>query len=188
MDEAGTISVTQLASLCGQRAVHLIDVRTPVEFRAVHIAGARNVPLDSLDPRTIGEQLNGTSEPLYVICQGGGRGANACQKLLAAGLPKVVNVAGGTRAWVEAGLPVERGSKAVSLERQVRIAAGSLTLIAVGLGYFVDPGFHAVAACIGAGLLHAGITDNCAMGMMLARMPWNQVAPDTQLADASCTA
>jgi hypothetical protein len=73
-----------------------------------------------------------------------------------------------------ADLPVVRGKKTVSLERQVRIAAGSLVLFGCVLGFFVHPLGYALSAFIGAGLVFAGVTDTCAMGMVLARMPWNQ--------------
>ena len=79
-------------------------------------------------------------------------------------------------AWDQAGLPVVRGRKAISLERQVRIAAGLLVVTGSALGYFVNPVWIGLAAFVGAGLAFAGITDTCGMGMLLARMPWNQVA------------
>ena len=151
-------------------AAELIDVRTPAEFREVHAAGARNVPLDRLDPAA----FRGAG-PVYVICQSGGRGRQACEKLLAAGVADVANVEGGTRAWADAGLPVVRGKKAVSLERQVRIAAGSLVLAGTALGWLVDPAFLGLSAFVGAGLVFAGVTDTCGMGLLLARMPWNKV-------------
>lgn len=156
----------------GGADVELIDVRTPVEYREVHAEYARNVPLDSLDPASLKAQRNG--KPLYVICRSGGRSTKACEKLLAEGV-EVVNVDGGTQAWDQAGLPVTRGKKAVSLERQVRIAAGFLVLLGVVLGFAVHPGFYGLSAFVGAGLMFAGITDTCAMGMLIARMPWNQV-------------
>jgi rhodanese-related sulfurtransferase len=99
----------------------------------------------------------------------------ACERLAAAGVASVVNVEGGTLAWEKAGLPVVRGKKAMSLERQVRIAAGSLVLIGTVLGAFVHPYALGLAGFVGAGLVFAGITDTCGMGMLLARMPWNQV-------------
>lgn len=156
-------------------AVDLIDVRTPVEFREVHVTFARNVPLDQLDAASIENLRNGSTTPLYVICRSGSRGKQACEKLAAAGL-NVVNVDGGTLAWDQAGLPVFRGKKAISLERQVRIAAGLLVVTGSTLGYFVDPLWFGVAAFVGAGLVFAGITDTCGMGMMLAKMPWNKVS------------
>jgi len=156
--------------------VELIDVRTPVEFREVHADLARNLPLDALDPAALLQgRADAAGQPLYVICRSGNRGKQACEKLLAAGHGNVVNVAGGTLAWAEAGLPVVRGKKAISLERQVRIAAGSLVLTGAILGWLVHPVFVGLSAFVGAGLVFAGITDTCGMGLLLARMPWNQV-------------
>ena len=159
----------------GQK-IDLIDVRTPVEYREVHIDFARNVPLDQLDPAALMQARNGVAnEPLYVICRSGSRGQQACEKFVKAGFSNVVNIEGGTLACLEAGLPVVRGKKAISLERQVRIAAGLLVVTGSALGCFVSPYWIGLAAFVGAGLTFAGITDTCAMGMMLARMPWNQV-------------
>ena len=168
----------------GER-INLIDVRTPVEYREVHAEIARNVPLDQLNPTDV---LAGhdTEEPLYVICRSGNRASKACEAIAAAGFHNVVNIEGGTQAWDAAELPVVRGKKAISLERQVRIVAGLLVLTGALLGYFVNINFIWLSAFIGAGLTFAGITDTCGMGMMLAKMPWNQVKPDP--ADKECTA
>lgn len=176
-----TVSPARLAALCeGGKKIDLIDVRTPAEFREVHVEFARNVPLDRLDPAALMQARNGaTGDPLYVLCRSGSRGRQACEKLLAAGLTNVVNVEGGTLACVEAGLPVVRGRKAISLERQVRIAAGLLVLLGVLLGWFVHPAFVGLSAFVGAGLVFAGITDSCGMGLALARMPWNQCRDET---------
>jgi rhodanese-related sulfurtransferase len=172
--EVATIRAQELAALAqGGRTVELIDVRTPVEFREVHATIARNVPLDQLAPPAL---LTGrtSTEPLYFICRSGSRAKQACERLHAAGFANAVNVEGGTLAWVENGLPVVRGKKAISLERQVRIAAGSIVLVGVSLGWFVHEAFLGLAAFVGAGLVFAGITDTCGMGLLLARMPWNQ--------------
>ena len=166
-------------------ACELIDVRTPVEFREVHVDVARNVPLDQLDPAAVMQARNGSAnEPLYLICRSGSRGQQACEKFLKAGFSNVVNIEGGTLACVEAGLPVVRGKNAISLERQVRIAAGLLVVTGSALGSFVSPYWIGLAAFVGAGLTFAGITDTCGMGMLLARMPWNQVKD----AQATCCA
>lgn len=157
------------------QGVELIDVRTPVEFRAVHVEFARNVPLDQLNAASIATGRNGSSQPIYVICRSGSRGKQACEKLQAAGYANVVNVEGGTKAWDEAGLPVVRGQKAMSLERQVRVAAGTLVLVGALLGYFAHPYWIGLSAFVGAGLIFAGVTDTCGMAMLLARMPWNRV-------------
>jgi rhodanese-related sulfurtransferase len=91
---------------------------------------------------------------------------------------EVYNVEGGTAAWERAGLQVVRreGRRVISLERQVRIAAGSLVLIGVTLGWLVHPALFGLAAFVGLGLVFAGVTDWCGMGLLLARMPWNQKA------------
>lgn len=159
--------------------VDLIDVRTPVEYREVHAEPARLVPLDRLVPGAVMEARNGArDEPLYVICRSGGRGRQACEAFHSAGFTNVMNVEGGTVAWERAGLPVVRGQKAMSLERQVRIAAGSLVVLGTALGAFVHPAFLGLAGFVGAGLVFAGVTDTCGMGMVLARMPWNRVEPE----------
>lgn len=166
-------------------SINLIDVRTPVEYQEVHVPFARNVPLDRLDPV---EVLAGhtQSEPLYVICRSGSRASKACEAIVAAGFENVVNVEGGTQAWDAAGLSVKRGRAAMSLERQVRIAAGTIVFMGALLGYFVDINFIWLSAFVGGGLVFAGITDTCGMGMLLARMPWNQVkaSKDSQQCDA----
>lgn len=171
-----TISPKQLHDIVQSgQDVELIDVRTPVEYREVHVGFARNVPLDQLDAAKIAVGRDGSGQPLYVICRSGSRAKQACEKFVATGYTNVVNVEGGTQAWDQAGLPVVRGKKSISLERQVRIAAGSLVLIGALLGYFAHPYWIGLSAFVGAGLVFAGITDTCGMGMLLARMPWNQV-------------
>lgn len=156
------------------RPCDLIDVRTPVEYREKHVDFARNVPLDQLEPEAEIRAREGSSEPLYLICKMGGRSEKACQKFHQAGYTNVVSVEGGTEACERAGLPLVHGKKTISLERQVRIAAGSLVLIGVLVGWLVTPYFFGLSGFVGAGLLFAGITDTCGMGMLLARMPWNQ--------------
>jgi rhodanese-related sulfurtransferase len=170
------INAATLAQLHGSgKKIDLIDVRTPVEYREVHVSFARNIPLDQLDPAQVIQARNGSAnEPLYIICRSGGRSLQACERFLKAGFTNVVNVEGGTLACQTVGLPLAQGKKAISLERQVRITAGSLVLLGLALGWLVHPYFLGLSAFIGAGLVFAGVTDTCGMGMMLAKMPWNQ--------------
>ena len=172
-----TITAGELLALRNEgKPVDLIDVRTPVEFREIHAEGARLVPLDRLDPQAVMRGRNGDgAEPLFVICRSGGRAKQACEKFVATGFHNVILVEGGTLAWEKAGGQVVRGKKAISLERQVRIAAGSLVLLGVVLALTIHLWFVFLSAFIGAGLVFAGVTDTCGMGMLLARMPWNQV-------------
>ena len=162
----------------------LIDVRMPAEFRALHVEFAHNCPLDQLDPKALMQlHSDATDEPLYLICQAGKRSQMACEELLQAGLTNVVSVEGGTQACEQAGFPMVRGKRTIGLERQVRIAAGSLVLIGILLGWLVHPVFFSLVVFVGAGLVFAGITDTCGMGLLLARMPWNRY--DTK-ATGSC--
>ena len=169
------ISVQEFAPLSRQGGFDLIDVRSMMEFYEVHAVGALSAPLDTLNPKAIMESRGErASEPLYIICRSGGRSAQACQMFEKAGYSNVVNVEGGTLAWEQAGLPVNRGQKKViSLERQVRICAGLLTLIGSLLAFW-NIGFLVVPAFIGAGLTFAGLSNTCGMGMLLTKAPWNR--------------
>ncbi len=174
-----TITPQELWALRNQgKKIELIDVRTPVEFREVHVEFVRNIPLDRLDPQRFLQERGGhKDEPLYLICKSGARGQRACDLFEKVGFVNVINVEGGTENCEKAGLPVVRGKKAISLERQVRIAAGSLVAIGGLLSLFVSEWFAILPAFVGCGLVFAGITNSCAMGMLLARMPWNQCHP-----------
>ena len=157
------------------QSCELIDVRTPAEYRELHVEFAQNIPLDQLDAESIMKRRNGNSgEPLYVICQLGGRGQKACEAFHKQGYTNVVNVEGGTKACETIGLPLVRGKKSISIERQVRITAGSLVLVGVILGWFVHPVLYGLSAFIGGGLLFSGLTNTCGMATVLAKMPWNK--------------
>ena len=156
--------------------LHLLDVRTPSEYAEVHVPGVYLVPLDRLDATDLAS-TNGFAkdQPLYIFCRTGTRAKQAAVKLENGGYRQCHVVEGGTVAWAEAGLAVTRGtSKIISLERQVRIAAGTIVLTGVLLAQFVDPAFIWLSGFIGAGLLFAGVTDWCGMGLLIAKMPWNQ--------------
>lgn len=153
--------------------VQIVDVRTPREFEALHAQGAHNVPLDRLDARTLPVK---PPSQLYVICQSGTRARQAAERLAKQGIA-VVCIEGGTAAWQSAGQPVVRGRATISLERQVRIVAGSLVVLGVILGAFVHPYWLALSAFVGLGLINAGVTDLCPMAGLLTRLPWNAPAP-----------
>jgi rhodanese-related sulfurtransferase len=179
---AASITPTELAALrSAGGAVELIDVRTPVEFAELHAQGARPVPLDRLDVRELLSAHSAGDPPIYLICKSGARAAQARERCVAAGLGDAVRlVEGGTDAWLRAGLPVVRSPKVISLERQVRIAAGLLVLVGVVLGAAVHPALYGLSAFVGAGLIFAGLTNTCGMGMLIAKMPWNRRTSECQ--------
>ena len=162
-----TIDAKELTPLLKDKA-RVIDVRTPAEYKSAHVEGAELHPLDQLDTAAF------TNAPLYILCQSGKRASIAAQKVTATGHEQVYVVEGGTDAAIQADLPIIRGKGCISIERQVRIAAGALVFIGTLLGLYVHPGFFGISAFVGAGLAFAGITDTCGMGMMLAKCPWNQ--------------
>ena len=157
----------------------LLDVRTPVEFAEVHVPQARSIPLDEINPRELaGSGQIRKDQPVYLLCRSGQRATKAAEKFAKEGFTDPIAVEGGTLAWIEANLPVTRGkTKVISLERQVRIVAGSLVLAGVLLGWLVHPSFFGLSAFVGAGLAFAGITDFCGMGLLLAKLPWNTRVP-----------
>ncbi len=162
--------------LAADGALAVIDVRTPVEFAEVHVPQAINEPLDRLQPATLpGIQKD---QPVYLLCRSGKRAEAAAGKFAKEGFAEPVVVEGGTLAWIDAGLPVNRSAvKVISLERQVRIVAGSLVFAGVLLGHFVNPWFYVLPGFVGAGLVFAGVTDFCGMGLLLAKLPWNSRKP-----------
>ena len=177
MRQAFVITPAQANSITASKPSSiLLDVRTPGEFGSLHARGARNIPLDDIHVSALsGDQALPKDAPVYLLCEKGGRAATAAGHFLAAGFTDVSVVEGGTQGWVAAGLPVVHGArKTISIERQVRIGAGTLVLLGVILGFLIHPAFFALSAFVGAGLIFAGVTDWCGMGLLLARAPWNK--------------
>ena len=151
----------------------LIDVRTPAEFEAGHIPGAVNVPLDELR-----SQLGELREVLHdhdvvLVCRSGNRAGQAQQALQAAGLTSPTVLSGGIVDWEKTGGDLKRGRQAWELERQVRLATGSLVAAGI-LASTVAPKAKWLSGAIGGGLVFAAVSNTCAMGMALAKMPWNR--------------
>jgi|ACQI01.1.fsa_nt_gi rhodanese-related sulfurtransferase len=152
----------------------LVDVRSHAEFRASHIPGARNMPLDELE-QDIGEQVKDKDATLFLMCSCGNRSDKACEEMQELGYHNVISIEGGIIEMKRLGMKIiEEQHHTISIERQVRIVAGSLVLIGLILGFTLHPGYFAISALIGSGLLFAGITDTCGLGLLLARMPWNK--------------
>jgi rhodanese-related sulfurtransferase len=173
---APLLTPDELAQFLAERPeARLLDVRTPGEFESQHIAGAYNVPLDLLGEH--GHEIRArVADPVILICRSGQRARKAEDALAATGMRNLHILEGGMTAWVAAGRPVRQHTPRMSLERQVRIAAGGLAATGGLLALLANPLFAAIPAFIGSGLVFAGITDTCAMGMLLARLPYNRAA------------
>ncbi|WP_020519255.1 rhodanese-like domain-containing protein [Catelliglobosispora koreensis] len=150
----------------------VIDVRTPAEFEGVHIPGAINLPLDQVDLH-LERIVTDAGGQMVLVCQAGSRADQCQRKLAAAGLSATTVLSGGMNAWAAAGGAVVRGRQRWGLERQVRLAAGSIVALAVLVSVWWPPA-RFIAGMIGAGLAFAAVTNTCAMGMLLSRLPYNR--------------
>lgn len=186
------IDATELNErLAGLAAPRVIDVRTPAEFESAHIPGSWNVPLELLrEHRTdlahhLGGHENHPDPETVLVCRSGARATQAEQTLSAGattGLPGLRVLAGGMNGWESTGAPVNRGRQTWELERQVRLLAGTLVAASVA-GSAAAPRLKWVAGAIGSGLAVAALTNTCAMGMALSKMPWNRGAAEVSIND-----
>jgi len=155
--------------------VELLDVRTPGEYAAAHVPGAILLPLGELDAAAFLRRRGADDQPIYFLCQSGGRARKAIEQFQRAGFDRCVLVEGGTQAWMDAGLPVNRGeSRVLPLMRQVQVTVGLLSVAGAALALAVNPWFALIPLVTGAGLLFAGLTGFCGLALVLAKMPWNR--------------
>lgn len=170
------LSAADVSELLGSDLnARLLDVRTPGEYESVHIRGAYNVPLDTLGEHAREIRAN-VADPIVLVCQSGQRARIAEDALKTSGLSNLHVLDGGVNGWVNSGQPVVRGAKRLSLERQVRIAAGMLAALGGLLALSINPGFALLSVLVGSGLVFAGVTDTCGMAMVLSRLPYNRAA------------
>jgi rhodanese-related sulfurtransferase len=154
----------------------LVDVREADEHARERIAGSVLLPLSALTP----QQVNALGANRVAIhCKSGRRGADAvarCAGLAAAGIT-VVHVRGGIEAWKAAGLPtiVDTARPRISVMQQTQIVIGTCVFAGTALGFLVHPGFLAIPAFMGAGLVFAGTTGFCGMAVAIGKLPWNRV-------------
>ncbi|WDE95863.1 rhodanese-like domain-containing protein [Lentisphaera profundi] len=156
----------------GQGKYQIIDVRTAFEFGAEHLANSINIPLDEINTALINERFANTK--LLLICQSGARSRKASEKLCDY-TEEILCLEGGLNAWKKEGFETEELKNIISLERQVRICAGLLILTGIILMKLGFNGAEYLSAFVGAGLMFAGITDTCGMGILLTKMPWNRL-------------
>ncbi len=121
-----------------------IDVRTPAEFREIHIPGSRNVPLGDLEQFLPELKSQAGGKHIGLVCASGRRAGAAFEQLAKAGIDNCWVLEGGVTAWARSGGDVNRGRKAISLERQVRMVVGAMAVAGSALGAFMDPWFFAL--------------------------------------------
>lgn len=164
-----TISPQEAATRIQAGTAKIIDIRDPAEYTEMYIKGAQLVPAPLLELHPLD-----TGKELIFTCRSGKR-TEAARPVL----ERVVQgtgymLEGGLQAWEKAGLPVEHGPKGpLPMFRQIQIAAGSLVLLGIFGSALWHP-LYLLSAFVGAGLIFAGITGFCGMGLLLAKMPWNR--------------
>ena len=152
----------------------LVDIREADEFARAHIEGATSLPLSGWEAAHL--KIDPAQDVVF-SCRSGMRTQGACERLAARVAGDVFVLQGGVDGWAKAGLPLVVNPKApLEIMRQVQIAAGSLVLVGVVLGFAVHPGFFGLSAFVGAGLAFAGISGFCGLARLLSLAPWNRTA------------
>jgi glyoxylase-like metal-dependent hydrolase (beta-lactamase superfamily II) len=162
----------------------LLDVRNVLEFAEEHIDAAQNVPIDTLSSRI--KELSESGNSFIVLCRTGNRSPMAADMLLQSGIHNVKVMDGGMIRWKKEKLGIIKGVGGISIERQVRAAAGGLVLLGVVLTFFVHPGFIVIPVFVSCGLLYSGLSDNCLMGMLLMKLPYNKKLYSAKLGGGTC--
>lgn len=170
---ADVIDAAQLQRLSERDPlIRVLDVRTGGEFDSVHIPGSYNVPLDTLAEHT--QDLAQLDHPVVLVCKSGARADQAHAKLASAGKQRLHLLDGGLDAWLASGGDVVRGSSNTwAMDRQVRLVAGSLSLVGI-LGSIVLPNAKWLAGAVATGLTFSAVSNTCAMGNALAKLPYNK--------------
>jgi len=164
--------------------VKLLDVRSALEFSQVHIKDAVNVPIDMLLAKV--NDLSASGQAYIVLCHTGNRSPMAADMLMQSGIHGVKVMQGGMTRWQKEGLPVIKGEGGISLERQVRLIAGSLVLAGIFLALFAHWAFILIPVFVSCGLIYSGLTDNCLMGILLMKLPYNKKLYKTKLGGGTC--
>ncbi len=165
----------------------VVDVRTPGEYASGHLPGAHNVPLDHLDAALPALRAAADRGGLLLVCASGARSARARERLAEHGVA-AAGLTGGTDAWIRLGHDVHRpaGARAAwAMERQVRLAAGSLVLAGLLTGRRL-PAARWLSAGVAGGLVFSALTDTCGMAKVLAKLPHNR--PEATDLDATLAA
>lgn len=154
--------------------VELVDVRTPGEHEAGRLPGSRNRPLDELDAHL--EELRSLAaedRTLVLVCQSGARAEQARQRLTEAGLDDVRVLDGGVDGWQQRDGEVIEDVQRWRMERQVRLAAGTLVATSIAASTVWPPARY-LAGAVGGGLVFSAVTDTCAMAKVLSKLPYNR--------------
>ena len=165
------ITPAEAQKLLQDNKARIVDIREADEIAALRIAGAEAAPLSVISWMSLAPA--NADMPIIFTCNSGNRttkNSDLLQKLAAG---PAWQMEGGVSAWAKQGLPVETTQQPLPIFRQIQIGAGGLVLVGV-LGSLVWPSMLWLSAFVGAGLVFAGVTGFCGLGLLLAAMPWNK--------------
>ncbi len=171
--------MTELPKMAPQEArrrmeegtIRLVDIREPDEVAALRVPGAENAPLSII--RWAPLPRSAEDKPVVFCCRSGRRTRESGDLLAEVAGGPAWQLDGGVAAWAQAGMPVEEGSKKLSMQRQIQIGAGGLSLLGLLLSTVWSPAIW-LTVFVGAGLTFAGLTGFCGLALLLKRMPWNK--------------
>ena len=164
------------------KKLQIIDVRSTAEFAAESLDGSVNIPLDVLSNRS--KEISKQAE-VFLICRSGKRAEQAAGILSKAGY-SVKILEGGLLAWRQAGLPLTKGSRGITPERQAQVLIGLAIMICAALGLWGSKLWVGVAGVLGLGTIFTALTGNCALAMLLSKAPWNSPAKTAEKHSSCC--
>ncbi|WP_042425935.1 rhodanese-like domain-containing protein [Comamonas granuli] len=104
---ANGLSPAAAVLLVNREKAVLIDVCGPDEYAERHVGGAKNVPVNDIEAR-LPAVVKNKSVPVVMVCASGARATRAAIMARRMGYQNVQVLAGGTKAWQEAGLPIDK--------------------------------------------------------------------------------
>lgn len=171
MTELPKMTAQEVLRRMNAGTVRLVDIREPDEVAALRIPGAEVAPLSVI--RWTPLPRASEDKPVVFTCRSGRRTHEGSPLLAEVAAGPAWQLEGGVNAWVQAGQPVEQGKKTLSMQRQIQIGAGGLSLLGL-LGSTVWAPAIWLTVFVAAGLTFAGLTGFCGLALLLKRMPWNK--------------
>ena len=166
-----TVTPAEAQKMLQENRARLIDVREADELAALRIPGSEAAPLSVIswmDIRPATQEF-----PIIFTCNSGRRTKNNSDLLQRLAGGPAWQMEGGTSAWAKQGLPTETSKKTLPIFRQIQIGAGSLVLLGLLSSLAWKPMIW-LSAFVGGGLVFAGVTGFCGLGLLLSAMPWNK--------------
>ena len=174
-----------LEQVAGNPKTKFLDVRSPLEYNEIHIKDSINIPIDMIPSKV--NELSQSGETYIVLCHTGNRSPMAADMLLQSGIRSVKVMEGGMTRWEKEKLSAIKGESTMSLERQVRVIAGSLILLGIILAWLTHPAYIFISVWVACGLIFAGLTNNCLMGILLMKLSYNRKIYKSKVGGGTCS-